>query len=122
LRYSVRRPRKRDDEFMRRISKAVVLEDAGRLSEAPEQDGWFLGPMARDRGSVHCHLWKETCATLADMDSVVVYPVGGWWKDDSAKRPVNTARYTLIVSVETEAVDVDIWTPVAEAVAVAIPT
>ena len=118
----MRRPRERDDEFLRRISKVVVLEDAGRVSEAPDQDGWFLGPMARDRGSVHYDLWKETCATLADMDSVVVYPVGGWWKDQKVRdRSKYGARYSLVVSIETDRTDVDIWTPVAQLVGIPVP-
>ncbi len=65
-----------------------------------------------------------TCnaADLAECGVIAVYPVTGWWKDlPKRDRSEQGARYALIVSLET-LVDVDIWTPVATEVGVAIET
>jgi hypothetical protein len=52
---------------------------------------------------------------------VGVYPVSGWWKDQPARdRSDKGARYALIVTIETDAADVDIWTPVATQVGVPV--
>ena len=52
-----------------------------------------------------------------------MYPVTGWWKElPSRDRSHHGARYALIVSIETDAVNADIWTPIAAAVGVPIET
>ena len=41
----------------------------------------------------------------------------GWWKDQPKRdRSKFGARYALVVSIETERTDLDIWTPVAQMV------
>jgi hypothetical protein len=58
---------------------------------------------------------------LAERGVVGIYPVTGWWKEQPKRdRSHDGARYALIVSIETQATDVDIWTPVA--LQVGIPT
>lgn len=53
-------------------------------------------------------------ADLAEREVIGVFPVGGWWREQKARdRSHLGARYALAVSVETDAVGVDIWTPVA---------
>jgi hypothetical protein len=50
-----------------------------------------------------------------------VYPVSGWWKElPKRDRSELGARYALVVSIETDAEDVDIWTPVAQQVGIPI--
>lgn len=45
---------------------------------------------------------------------IAVCPIKSWRKDQPARdRSDKGARYALIVSIETDATDVDIWTPVA---------
>ena len=52
-----------------------------------------------------------------------VYPVSGWWKEQPKRDGSSQgARYSLIVSIETDAEDVDIWTPVANQVGIPITT
>ena len=52
-----------------------------------------------------------------------MYPVTGWWKE-LAKRDRSElgARYALVVSIESDEVDVDLWTPVASRVGVEVLT
>jgi hypothetical protein len=52
-------------------------------------------------------------------------PVSGWWKHQPVHdRSDYGARYALIISIEPEEIDLDIeiWTPVAQAVGVAVTT
>jgi hypothetical protein len=47
-----------------------------------------------------------------------VYPVAGWWKNrrgyDQSDQGVD---YSMIVSIESPEVEIDLWTPVAQQVA-----
>jgi len=50
-----------------------------------------------------------------------IYPVSGWWKDQPTRdRSKFGARYSLVVSIECDAEDIDIWTPVAPEVGLPI--
>lgn len=52
-----------------------------------------------------------------------VYPVSGWWKDQPKRdRSDRGTRYSLIVSIDTQATDIDLWTPVATEVGLPIAT
>ena len=43
-------------------------------------DEWLLGAF-RDRGSIHCDIWRGTAVDLAERDAIGVFPVAGWWKE-----------------------------------------
>jgi hypothetical protein len=121
LRFEVKGPTETTDEFRKRLNQQALDEE----EEKPIPDGgasdWYLGQQARNRGSIHSDIWVGTAADLADRYVVGVYPVTGWWKEQPKRdRSEIGAHYSLIVSVETDAADVDIWTPVA--VHVGIPT
>ena len=64
----------------------------------------------------------EIAVDLANCDMIGVYPIGGWWKVrpqfECYNRKVN---YSLIVSLETDEVDCDIYTPVANMIAARVP-
>lgn len=43
-----------------------------------------------------------------------VYPVGGWWKRNKRKDRLDLpVRYSLIVSLKTRELGVDLYTPIA---------
>lgn len=55
------------------------------------------------------------------MGIIGVYPVSDWWKDQPKRdRSESGARYSLVVSIETEAQNIDIWTPVAQEMGVPV--
>ena len=82
---------------------------------------WYLGEVARNKGSIHSDIWVGTAADLAERSWVGIYPVSGWWKDQPHRdRSEIGARYALVISIETEAEGVDIWTPVAQEIGVPI--
>ncbi len=80
--------------------------------DGPEgnNDGWTLGPQLRTRGSLHADTWTGAAADLADMHTIAVFPVGGWWKYKTAQdRWQNTVRYSLIVSIDVPDENIDIY-------------
>jgi hypothetical protein len=118
LRFDVKLPGESDEDFRRRLNQNAV-EDGERGGGGSDSSEWLLGFTARHRGSLHADVWTGTAAQLAERGRVGVYPVSGWWKELKAlDRSEFGVRYALIVSIETERTDVDIWTPVAQMVEV----
>ena len=111
LRFEVIRPGQSLPNFRAFINKLADVEEY----EGPEgdADGWHLGPQIRTRGSLHADVWTGSAAALADMHTIAVFPVGGWWKYRSAQdRWQNKIRYSLIVSIEAPDETIDIYSTV----------
>jgi hypothetical protein len=120
LRVDVKAPTESIVEFRKRLNKHALDEDEGRPTTG-DSEGWFLGEQARNKGSIHSDTWAGTAAALAERAVIGVYPVSGWWKDQPKRdRSEFGARYALVVSIETEAEDIDIWTPVAVQIGVPV--
>ncbi len=124
LRFDIKRPTDTSDtEFLRRITKASQNEDDGSDSSAADERTWTIGPKLRCKGSIHSDVWTGTAAQLASAESIAVFPVTGWWKErpglEGWTRP---ARYSLIISLETDATEVDLYTPIASQIGVAVST
>lgn len=122
LRFDVKGATESLDEFRKRLNQQALDEE----EEKPRAEGsnsWDLGEQARNRGSIHSDILSGFAADLAERGVVGVYPVSGWWKDHPKRdRSAKGARYSLIVSIETDAADIDIWTPVATEVGLPIET
>lgn len=118
LRFDVKGPTESLDEFRKRLNQQALDEE----EERPKGDGpggWYLGERARNRGSIHSDLLSGFAAEIAERGVIGIYPVSGWWKDQPKRdRSHLGARYALIVSIETSATEVDIWTPVATEVGI----
>lgn len=120
LRFAVKGPAESLDEFRKRLN-VQALNDDEHKPDSPHDDGWFLGSRARERGSLHSDIWNGFAADLAEREIIAVYPVSGWWKEQPARdRSQRQVRYSMVVSIETAATEVDIWTPVAEEVGIAV--
>ncbi len=125
LRFKVKRPSEDDDTFRKRINKAATDEEEKRLNSTRKyDDDWFLGEKNRNHGSIHSDIWYGSAADLAQRGAIAVYPVGGWWKENKTlERWNNSVRYSLIVSIRVpSSVEVDIYTPVANLIAVPVAT
>lgn len=121
LRFEVKQPLEGLDEFRKRLNKQALDEDEGKPSSGENGD-WCLG-QARRRGSLHADILTCNAAELAERGVIAVYPVTGWWKELKKRdRSEHGARYALVVSIETDAIDTDIWTPIAAEVGVPIET
>jgi hypothetical protein len=115
LRFEVKEATDTNDEFRKRLNQRALEEDEDKPITGSGSAGWFLGEQTRNKGSIHTDLWVGTAADLAERGVIGIYPVSGWWKDQPKRdRSRHGARYALVVSIETEAEDVDIWTPVAQ--------
>ena len=111
LRFAVKRALESVDTFRARINKAVVAEEQGLAIDAGP-DTWTLGRI-RNVGSIHSDYWYGTAADLAQRSAIGVYPIGGWWKENSTHhRYDEKVRYTLIVSIRAVNGTIDIYTPV----------
>ena len=121
LRFDVKTPTETVDEFRKRLNEKALDEDEEKPSTGSDSSEWYLGEQTRNRGSVHSDIWVGTAADLAARGVIGVYPVSGWWKDQPKRdRSSLGARYSLIVSIETDAEGADIWTPVAQQIGVPV--
>lgn len=111
LRFDLIRTHEEPEDFRKRRNQKSLAKDEKKTKV--ETDAWYIGE-ARDVGSIHSDTLECSAADLADRGMVAVYPVGGWWKHQRKRdRSEFGARYSLIISIETDAVDADIWSPVA---------
>jgi hypothetical protein len=121
LRFAVKRSLESLQQFRQRINKAAEAEEAGQIEAAGGGDDWVLGPI-RDRGSMHSDIWRGSAAALADRDAIGVFPVSGWWKEKPGlQRWDRFSRYALLVSVRAPGSHIDIYTPIANQLAVPVP-
>jgi len=122
LRFAVKGASEDEKRFLQRINKLTRDTDLQESFSDPDSGDWVLGAQLRARGSIHSDIWEGTAAKLAAKSQIAVFPVGGWWKDwVDAHQAECEARYSLVVSLEVaEGVDIDLFTPIANAVKVAI--
>ncbi len=112
LHFEIRGPTESTDTFRKRMNKKQLADEEKRPSFSNSSE-WFLGERQRNRGSLHSDIMTGTAADIAERGAVGVFPIGGWWKEQSARdRSVLGVRYALLVSIETEAVDAELWTEV----------
>lgn len=121
LRFAVRNALETEEAFQQRINKFVREEDY----EAPglPDPGWQFGRLSplTSSGSVHSDVWRGRAVDLASRGYIAVYPTMGWWN----KRPhlgawEKSARYSLIVTIETPEIETDLYTPVANQIGVPV--
>lgn len=75
----------------------ALEEEEGKPTSSEETDEWFLGPKARNRGSLHSDILGGFAANIAERGVIAVFPVTGWWKEQKKRdRSELGARYALI--------------------------
>lgn len=118
LRFDVQRPLDATtDDFVARINAAAEHEDDSDLIDTRDPN-WILGDRQRHRGSLHQDIWEGSAAELANRGFIAVYPAKGWWRTRQAQERYNLpARYSLIVSIRTPEIGVDLYTPIVQQVA-----
>jgi len=122
LRFHLNSPEESKKDFINRINKATRDEDEGKPDTKSAYDHWLIGKQSRDKGSIHSDIWRGTAAELAASNLISVSPTIGWWRERShlGKWDKKT-RYALIVSITTPDETVDIYTPVANKIGIAVP-
>nr|WP_315151017.1 S8 family peptidase [uncultured Flavobacterium sp.] len=98
-------------EFQKRISKPEDETDDNK----PKRDGvkWEIGTKAGSKGSIRKDFITETGLEMSERNTLAVFPKNGWYKNLKRQNKFNeVVRYSLIVSLETEENDIDLYTPV----------
>jgi hypothetical protein len=120
LRFTVIRPDQSLENFNASVNVLAQTDDYN----GPEGDsrGWMFGPKLRNKGSIHTDIWSGSAADLALMNTIAVYPVGGWWKFKAGEdRYQNNVPYSLIVSIETPDENIDIYSIIENMINTEIP-
>ena len=113
LRFDVKSATETLSEFRKRLNK-MALEEEEEKPISHSSGDWFLGPRVRNRGSLHSDVWRGSAAELAERGIIGLYPVVGWWRErPTLKRWKESVRYSLVVSIATPRIDVDIYQPIA---------
>ena len=122
LRFASVYPEETGEQFRKRINK-LAREDNETI-DSSRDDGWFFGAsQQRKPGSLHTDIWEGVGADLARKGLIAVYPVEGWRKHYPQTNLVTFAvGYSLVVSIESPEVDVDLWTPVQQQIATEVET
>ena len=120
LRFDVKRPLESEKDFRTRINAAARDEEEGTRSSGIDPD-WVIGKQNRHKGSLHSDIWRGNAADLASRGVLAVYPALGWWKTRPQFGRYNrTARYALVVSIHAPEIDVELYTAVANQIAVSV--
>lgn len=115
LRFAVKNVLQTDEQFRKRINAAARAHKDD--VDDSDLDKWLLASFRK--GSVFSDIWEGTAAELIAKDSIAVYPTGGWWKSRQHENQYHrNARYSLTVSIEIPDVDIDIYTPIKQALEV----
>lgn len=114
LRFKLNRAGENAQQFMARISKAVEL--AG--PQVDEDDLWEFGSVRRDVGSLHIDQLTCKASDLARRNLLAVHPVAGWWKSKAKlKEGELKVRFALVVEIDTQGIEADLYAEVATSVA-----
>ena len=79
---------------------------------------WALGADNVFKGSIHSNYWETSAANLAGSNYLAIVPqASGWWKNlKKQKKHSEKLRFSLIVSIETESTETDIYNVVRDMV------
>jgi len=118
LRFEVTTAGEAPEALIRRVN-AAAREEGESVDESSDLEKWDLGRL-RKRGSLQSDVWRGSAADLADKHGIAICPVNGWWRFRHRDSNVceRKGRYALIVSIETDSEEVDVYTPVMNQVAI----
>lgn len=120
LRFALNGPGESEEEFVQRVNRQA-RGDGEHPGTAGPGEKWVIGN-SRDVGSIHSDIWRGTAAELSQSHRVAIYPAVGWWRErHHLGRWSERCRYSLILSIQTPVEDIDIYTPVAIQVGIAVP-
>ncbi|WP_181233375.1 S8 family peptidase [Enhygromyxa salina] len=118
LRFAVFRPTDTEPRFLKRVSTSALDEtEADDPGSNGDDLAWVVGPQKRGQGSIHSDWCDATAAELAVCNKIAVYPVTGWWRERKhLERWGESARYSLIVTLETARNDVQLYSEIKSAI------
>lgn len=111
LRFDINNTNESKEDFEGRINRLAHSDDSERSQNDSKR--WAIGSDNRDKGSIHSDFITTSAVNLTECNVVGVYPIGGWWKNRlTMQRFNNKVRYSLIVSLDTPELDIDIYNTV----------
>lgn len=120
LRFDINNIGDTEEEFRKRVNIAAREENEEVIGNSGS-NRWVIGKDNRSNGSIHSDYWEGTAADLATCNLIAVFPIIGWWRERKHLGKVeNSTRYSLIISLETPAQDVNLYTTVKNMVEVPI--
>ena len=120
LRFDVNNVDESEEVFRKRINIAAREEDEDFQANSGAER-WKVGKDNRSNGSIHSDYMEMTAAELSECNHIAVYPVIGWWRERKHLGKVeNQTRYALIISLETPAQDVELYTTVKNMIEVPV--
>lgn len=120
LRFDVNNVGETEEEFKKRIN-VLAREEDEKLQNNSGSGRWAIGSINRSYGSIHSDFWEGTAADLATCNMIGIFPVIGWWRERKHLKRVDTkTRYSLIVSLETEKEDVQLYTEIKNLIKIPI--
>ena len=112
LRFDVNNIGESEEQLRNRFSLQENEEDNENVV-TNRSSRWKIGTRRRVRGSIHKDYIETTAAELATCNMIVVYPVAGWWKNRKKLGCYERSiRYSLIVSLDTDAVEANLMTEI----------
>lgn len=122
LRFDINSPGESRQDFVRRINAAERTDRKEHPGTESASEHWRFGSHARDKGSIHSDVWQGSAAELAASNLIAVFPRVGWWRARPHLQKWNrVTRYSLVVSISTSEETIDLYTPVAVKLGVAVP-
>lgn len=120
LRFEVKRSTETAAVFRQRINRLERVDEKPPIAVA---DGrWTFGSQSIAAGSLHCDVWTGPGAELAARGLIAVYPVSGWWRYRThLKRYDAKTRYSLVVSITSDDLEVKLYTEIADLIRVETP-
>lgn len=114
LRYDVINSNETKEDFQKRVNIKMRGEDKKDKGDGSSGSSrWYLGADNRDVGSIHSDFCIDSGVNLCETNYIAVYPIIGWWRERSYLGRYNSkVRYSLVVSISTPKVDVDLYTPI----------
>jgi Subtilase family len=107
------------DQFIRRVNDHE--RPAGQARPTPADAwSWEIGPEARGRGTVQSDRLRTDAASLAGDKLIAVWPTRGWWADHLRTRGDARIAYSLVVTVDAGAADIDLYNLIAARVSIPI--
>ena len=119
LRFKLRGPTELEENFKRRVSAAEQWDkDSQGSPDVSDPINWTIGSNRQTKGSIHSDWWATTGSELSACGDIAIHPVTGWWKERPHLERVNSqTRYALIVTLETDGEDTDLYTPIMNEIA-----
>lgn len=113
LRFDLRRKLESVKDFVERVNALERDDPLGPARHTPDDKRWRLGPKSMSCGSLHCDEWIGPAVELAARNIICVKPVIGWWRNRASLDICNRqTRYSLVATLSTPDITVELHTPI----------